>query len=822
MNQTVYIANSTGTVLVWTFSDPLGPQIQSLYQGVGPIADFTIVGSRMYVGHGNLGLAVIDMSAAGPTHVGALALPRPKNPSEFFISRNVAVSGTRAVIFSSITVDQPFHTTYKLQIADIANPALPMLHGVYTDTRQIRAFDLAGDTLAVATDQELRLFDIHNPDQLLPQGAIVVSTTATIMALRVAGGYAYATDTARLLHIYDITNLAAPVERGQLQLADPPSTLAMSGTTLYGFGAAIVAIDVRSPAAPTLIKSTALVQGATHHVHIVGTIAFIAAFPGLLIYDLSDSTLPVLLGTYDRGQETRAVQVAAGNAYIIADSGLVEIVDVHRPARPTFLGYVYAGTGPIDLASDGARLYALEQSGTLYVFDTNAVAAPTNIGGYTALGGIYSQQVIGDRIYVAADAGVIIIDASDPAHLRMRSVISDSVQVVKVVGAWLYLIDRTNNLIIYDVHDPDDPGLVSSIALYRNQGSFVDVAAPFVALGDVDGTLSLYDMSDPPHPRKRGEYQLVKESISGVMLRNAFVYVRVGSGDFQVLDISNPDAIRPRGRFVGPDLADRGGMSLAGNLAYLASDAAGLEIIDVSNPDAPVLRTTYDTLRAFDVQVVGNRAYVADSFNGLVVLDASDPLNLVPLHQFSIAGQGLGSISVDAANNRIVVADGLLGMRLFRYDQPAQAEILAGGGSLTVSSLGLDVRFVNATFPAATIIHAASCATGWQPTPGTLMAIGHCYEISATDAATNEQRAPANAYTVRVQLTADEQQQVVVGKLASALHTWNNGVWTRDPSSRYNLASGIINAMPTHFSRWAILAPSATSAYRVYTPLVQR
>ena len=74
---------------------------------------------------------------------------------------------------------------------------------------------------------------------------------------------------------------------------------------------------------------------------------------------------------------------------------------------------------------------------------------------------------------------------------------------------------------------------------------------------------------------------------------------------------------------------------------------------------------------------------------------------------------------------------------------------------------------------------------------------------------------------LHVQLTTDEQQQVVIGKLVPALHTWDNGVWTREPSSSYTLASGVISAMPTHFSRWAILISSATSTYRVYAPLVQ-
>lgn len=425
-----------------------------------------------------LGANVANAPRPQPVRTAVQAVTTTDTPPELLAQvqgtvAQVAVRGT--ALYASSTVYQQA----ALQVYDISDsskielratlPVATMIRNLMIDgttlyaalgSRILAAYDLAGDTLVVATDQELRLFDIHTPDQVLPQGAIVVSTTATIMASRVAGGYAYATDTARLLHIYDITNSAASVERGQLQLADSPSALALSGTTLYGFGAVIVAIDVRNPAAPTLIKRTALVQGATR-VHVVGTIAYIAAFPGLLVYDLSDSTLPVLLGTNDRGQEMRAVQVAEGNAYIIANSGLVEIVDVRRPARPTLLGYVYAGTGPIDLASDGARLYALEQGGTLSVFDTNAVAAPTKIGGYTALGGIYGQQVIGDRIYVAADAGVIVIDASDPAHLRMRSVISGSVQVVKVVGVWLYVIDRTSGTLIYDVHDPDDPRLVT-------------------------------------------------------------------------------------------------------------------------------------------------------------------------------------------------------------------------------------------------------------------------------------------------------------------------------------------------------------------------
>lgn len=95
-------------------------------------------------------------------------------------------------------------------------------------------------------------------------------------------------------------------------------------------------------------------------------------------------------------------------------------------------------------------------------------------------------------------------------------------------------------------------------------------------------------------------------------------------GKLLILDITNPREPTYLGTYVTPRPAQ--GVTVRGDLAYVAAEDAGLIIIDVSNPTAPRRIGGYNTSgQAWQVFLVGDYAYLADGDAGLVVIDVSNP-----------------------------------------------------------------------------------------------------------------------------------------------------------------------------------------------------
>ena len=116
-------------------------------------------------------------------------------------------------------------------------------------------------------------------------------------------------------------------------------------------------------------------------------------------------------------------------------------------------------------------------------------------------------------------------------------------------------------------------------------------------------------------------------------------------------------------------------VDVAGDLAYVAAGAAGLQVVDISDRAAPVIVASVDTPGdARDVKVVGAVAYVADGGAGLRVVDVSDPLAPALL---GVAATPGGALDVAPAGSFVYVAAGAGGFHAVDVRDPAAPVVLA-------------------------------------------------------------------------------------------------------------------------------------------------
>jgi hypothetical protein len=343
------------------------------------------------------------------------------------------------------------------------------------------------------------------------------------------------------------------------------------------------------------------------------------------------------------------------------DNATLEIVDISNPAAPVHKGKLTNGTGGAalsfvgNLVVSGNYAYLASQNGAFEIVDISNPAAPVHKGklldkvGGANLYNPHSLAISGNYAYV--------IDSGGPGH-----------------SPALEIIDISNPAL------PQHKGkYISSVNGPSFGGSDVDVSGPYAYVTDTGGNLLIFDVSDPRNivlkstlANGTGGASLALPKKISVVGNYAYIVDQSGTA-LEIVDISNPSAPVHKGKITdgtgGAALSQPEGLFISGNYAYVGDAGnSALEIIDISNPASPkhaakimngqggaILKYPYG------VFVSGNYAYVADSNSGSGGLEVID-VGALNVSNAQIGTLKVGNLSVDALaqfNNNVLVKNGL-------------------------------------------------------------------------------------------------------------------------------------------------------------------
>lgn len=387
---------------------------------------------------------------------------------------------------------------------------------------------------------------------------------------------------------------------------------------------------------------------------------------GLEIFDVSDPSLPELVGKYDNGCVWDVI-VSGNYAYLAwsldggTPHGSLVIVDISDPSAPNYVGK-YDGVSTDLFSVEGNYAYVTPLVGKVGIVDISDPSAPENVGTYypsllnfsvTAVSGNYSYEKSGDNIR--------IVDISDPAAPVIASTYPTDGVVSLVSGNYAY-VPNGSRVEILDISDPSSPMLAGT---YDTDGSVSAVSGNYAYLTN-GSCLEILDISDLSSPELAGTYD-TDGSVSAVSGNYVYVaasdgygltilrlylpikssnmkdvgqidghsgpvtiagnYAFIGQGDniqnfviYNVADIINPLEI---GRLnIAAKILSIG---IANNYAYLGTDANQILVVDISDPTSPKLVNSYRTSGStVDIAVSGNYAYSVMG-KTLLISDISNP-----------------------------------------------------------------------------------------------------------------------------------------------------------------------------------------------------
>ncbi len=588
--------------------DPANPTIVGTSdffpRGVQGIA---VAGDYAYVAAG--GLYIVDVSdPTNPTTVGSLAVPGR--------AMDVALDGQYAYVAAG--------DGGGLQIIDVSDPAAPVKVGHYHTATIAQNVTVSG-THAYVADEEVGLYILDVSDPSAPSRvALLTDYEGPVRDVLVAGGYAYVTegthwefashlDEGGGLHILDVSDPAMPEE---VAFYDTKTSgggeggahaLAMAGSNVYvaDWANGIYVIDVSDPTAPAQIGSVQDLAAANELV-IAGDYAYVAGEAYLSIVDISSPSAATNLGRIHMPRLGLG-SIAANGDYLYVVGGDVTVVDVTNPSLPVQLG-VYEIPGAVNrIVASGDYIYVLENpegspEGGLHIVDVRDAMSPTLAGFYDTPGTALDLAVVGNRAYVAdGDAGLHILDISNPAAPALLGTYPGQARKVAVAGNYAYVVQRGTwsgeqwvggGLRILDVSDPTTPQEVGFFANAHPPMESVTVAGNYAYVTELGSTsaepeagggLRILDVSDPTAPRQVAFYEALKRARE-VVVRENFAYVVDEEQGLCMLDVSNPSIPFELG-FIQTSDTTRG-VAVDENYIYTTHSALGL-VVQRYNPSVP-------------------------------------------------------------------------------------------------------------------------------------------------------------------------------------------------------------------------------------------
>lgn len=279
--------------------------------------------------------------------------------------------------------------------------------------------------------------------------------------------------------------------------------------------------------------------------------------------------------------------------------------------------------------------------------------------------------------------GLKIFDVADPTNPQLLSTLPVSTLEMQVVDGFVYQTGQ-GVFRIAGAFDPAQPYEVSATAVSSYTRDVRIVGTTAYVSTSASGQMHILDIETPTNPVLLGTFNSA-DAVWRLDVSGNYAYLASESEGLQVVeadDLVDPDR---DGQYITP--APAWGVDVVGNVAFVASSDAGLQILDVTTPNPVFISSVAIPGRCEDVHVEGDYAYVAASDSGLAIVDVSDPAtpSLVSRHQTAAL-----ALSVDVFAGFAFIAARSAGLEIVDVRDPANP-VLVGSYDTDGDSRGIEV-----------------------------------------------------------------------------------------------------------------------------------
>jgi hypothetical protein len=491
---TLFIAG--GRLLIADILDAKKPKLLSTMVLPGSVVQTQVAGNYAYVAALSGGFHVVDVKDLA--HPVLLASRTIDGGAQF-----IKASGNQTMVAAS-------GTPGVLSIFDVSDPTNPVATGSLTFSGSIAALDVQGNFAYVATSAGgLQIVDMTDPAAPLLRGKLDLG----VLDVKVAGHYAYL--LADQMRIADVSDPDAPVIVGSV--ARNASKIAVQEGYVYGVtsvNSTLEIWDARDPTHP-VPAGTATVSGWAENLAIWGGYVFVGnsfSANGVQIVDVSHPFADAVVARLSlTGEQLTGVWLAGNRAFVRAwkasATGNVAVVDVTNPLQPKLEG-VLDQPRPNAMAVSSESLYLLFPDSLTTVSLDNPLTSPANAYSIGKNGGIMAAT--GSRVIVEVGDdsngySLLVLDMSNPATPVVTDTVplENSVTDLVAQGSHVAVSVHDLDVQIYDLSASGQLQLQGSLA----EEGFMALSEERLHLVDQDRYL-LIDLTDPTSPMILGSVDL--------------------------------------------------------------------------------------------------------------------------------------------------------------------------------------------------------------------------------------------------------------------------------------------------------------------------
>gem|GEM_PF-2049377 len=403
----LYTANGKDGIKVYDISNPSSPTeitAKSKTEEIWNSKGVMIEDSLVFAANGPGGIAVLnegDMAKRADLLLNGEAYKFNTLNREGFVGLSAGASGFDVIDYRTITDD------------NASNDAL-YVGAKYATVGMPEKTTVKGNHLYVA-DQNggLQILDVTDPKNPSRIGGVNFGCKATSVAVNDDESKAYVTDVCMGLFTVDISD------------KNNPSVIEDSVTPMPN-------------------------QAEARDVKIRGDYAYVAARKeGLQIFDISNPSNVVPVGSYDTPGKALALDIDGDYAYIADENETLQIINIHDPANPSLAGSYQSGYAH-DVKVVDSKAYIANYTFGLQIVDVSDPANPKLLGKFdfdpnTSEDTASGIDVNGNYAYLAYNnLGVKVIDISTPANptLVAQMPLEGMVRKITVNGDYIYASDQ--------------------------------------------------------------------------------------------------------------------------------------------------------------------------------------------------------------------------------------------------------------------------------------------------------------------------------------------------------------------------------------------
>ncbi len=257
--------------------------------------------------------------------------------------------------------------------------------------------------------------------------------------------------------------------------------------------------------------------GYNTSVYVENGFAFLTHTPswghGLQIFDITGTdSFKEIGGSY--GAEGNEVVVKDNFAYVAARFNGLVIFDITNLTQPKQVFNLPFDVSCKDLTINGNLCFLAATSKGMYVFDISNPSSAQEIFHFQTDSAALGVAVKDSVVFIAEGAkGLRIVNYRNPSSNLLINQGLTSVQKVRVDNNYLYLIDDTNGLIVYDISDPLNPIEIGYQKLGKAIASNIFINNNLVFLSQGFYGFSIYKNDlvvsiDKPHKEIPAKYNL--------------------------------------------------------------------------------------------------------------------------------------------------------------------------------------------------------------------------------------------------------------------------------------------------------------------------